>query len=76
MSASYIFEACAGIELHDFVFERVVQQRLMADGFMRELGHSNQMATECSAEQHLVQVGLAPPARRSTFDQAIGWENN
>lgn len=75
MSPSYIFETCAGVELHDFVFERVVQKHLLNNGLMGSLGQSNSMAGETTASQHLVDQGVSVPSRRLGFDCSLAWEN-
>ena len=74
MSASYIFEACAGSEWHDYVFERVLQQRLSESGWLQSIGRIDSMAPEKTAAQHLQAQNIAVPRRRSGFDQARSWE--
>ena len=59
LSPSYIFEACYGINLHDFPFEKLALEARMANGSVRVIGSTGSGCPELGARQHLSKAGLA-----------------
>ena len=57
MSASYIFEACFGISLHDFPFEKLVLESRLSSGLVRSIGSVDQASPELGARQHMLTAG-------------------
>lgn len=58
LSPSYIFEACSGINLHDFPFEKVALEARIASGSVRVIGSTDADRPELGARQHLSEAGL------------------
>ena len=59
MSPSYIFEACFGINLHDFAFEALALESRIANGTVRILGSTDSARPESGARKHLSSAGLS-----------------
>ena len=59
LSPSYIFEACFGINLHDFPYEKLVLESRIASGSVRVIGSTDPDLPESGARQHLFRAGLA-----------------
>ena len=58
MSASYIFEACFGISLHDFPFEKLVfKNRGCPAVWFDPLAQSTKSSPELGARQHMLMAG-------------------
>ena len=58
MSPSYIFEACFGINLHDFPFEKLALEARIATGAVRVIGSTDSALPEPGARTHLSRAGL------------------
>ena len=58
MSPSYIFEACFGINLHDFPFEQLALESRIATGAVRVIGSTDSALREPGARTHLSRAGL------------------
>ena len=59
LSPSYIFEACYGINLHDFPFEKLALEGRIANGSVRMIGSTDTDLPELGARQHLSRAELA-----------------
>ena len=59
MSASYIFEACYGINLHDFPFEKIALESRVASDAVKLIGSINAALPEVGARRHLQHAGLS-----------------
>ena len=58
LSPSYIFEACFGINLHDFPFEKLALESRIASGTVRIIGSTDHDRPEPGARAHLFGTGL------------------
>lgn len=58
LSPSYIFEACYGINLHDFPFEQLALKARIANGSVRAIGSTHAGRPELGARQHLSRAEL------------------
>ena len=59
LSPSYIFEACFGINLHDFPFETLALESRIANGTVRIIGSTDSARSELGARKHLSIAGLS-----------------
>ena len=59
LSPSYIFEACFGINLHDFPFEALALESRIANGTVRMIGSTDSARPESGARKHLSSAGLS-----------------
>ena len=58
LSPSYIFEACYGINLHDFPFEKLALEGRISNGSVRMIGSTDARRPELGARQHLSRAEL------------------
>ena len=58
LSPSYIFEACYGINLHDFPFEKLALEERISNGSVRMIGSTDARRPELGARQHLSRAEL------------------
>ena len=59
LSPSYIFEACYGLNLHDFPFEKLALEARIANRSVQVIGSTDVDQPEVGARQHLSRAELA-----------------